>query len=102
MSFNAAEKKGRDFQIDRWESWRDLATGVWGHEVTKALFSPEPIEFPPPAAVAAEQPKTTAAPARESGMSGTERARRNRQRRAAFQPRGFAPPTLSQPGLLGQ
>ena len=31
----------------------------------------------------------------------SEAAKRNRQRAASFNPRGFAPPTLGTPGLLG-
>ena len=41
--------------------------------------------------------KKTAAPISRLSAAAT----RNRQRKAAFQPRGFAPPTLGQAGLLG-
>ena len=41
--------------------------------------------------------KVTAAPVEQL----SEEAKKNRKRAAAFQPRGFAPPTLGQAGLLG-
>ena len=36
-----------------------------------------------------------------SGQEISETARKNKNRAAAFQPRGFAPPSLGQPALLG-
>jgi hypothetical protein len=45
----------------------------------------------------ANQRTETAAPVEQL----SETARRNRQRASAFRPRGFAPPQLGQPGLLG-
>ena len=48
-------------------------------------------------AVKAEPIKKTAAPVEQL----SETAKKNKQRAAAFQPRGFAPPTLGQAGLLG-
>ena len=52
------------------------------------------------AARAAEANKTTARTA--PGAQLSEAARQNRRKSsAAFQPRGFAPPTLGSPGLLG-
>ena len=47
--------------------------------------------------VRAAQTKTTAAPVEQL----SETAKKNRQRAAAFNPRGFAPPKLGQAGLLG-
>jgi len=47
--------------------------------------------------IKAEQVKRTAAPVDQL----SEAAKKNRQRAAAFNPRGFAPPTLGQSGLLG-
>ena len=51
------------------------------------------------AARAAEANKTTAKTA--PGAQLSESARQNRRKTSAFQPRGFAPPTLGRPGLLG-
>ena len=48
-------------------------------------------------AVQAKQAVRTAEPVKQI----SEAARKNRRRAAAFLPRGFAPPTLSQAGLLG-
>lgn len=63
-----------------------------------ALF-PE-IETPPSLPVTAAAATKTAAVAPSGQLS--EAAIRNRRRRMArFQPRGFGPPSLGQPGLLG-
>ena len=51
-----------------------------------------------------KMPAVKAAPVKKTAVPVgqlSETAKSNRQRKAAFQPRGFAPPTLGQPGLLG-
>ncbi len=78
--------------------WVPLLLGAGGGLAAKSLM--EKREAPP---VTGQQPitsptaKRTAAPIEQL----SEVAKKSRQRAAAFQPRGFAPPTLGKPGLLG-
>ncbi len=75
--------------------WVPVLLGAGGAIAAKSLIGGDSgAKLPSQTATTA---KKTAAPVEQ--LSDT--ARRNRRRASAFRPRGFAPPKLGQPGLLG-
>jgi len=81
--------------------WFKKTFGFSSKKVLGPLYGAErllkPPEMPEMPSVKAEQPTKTAAPVEQL----SETATRNRRRKAAFKMRGFASPTLSRAGLLG-